>query len=159
MGDTSSMSYEQLLREHGSSSSPPPVGQLKKMLESLKAFSDVARLRSETCDKGMREYSKKRKELSETLRQREYAAKQAEEDRKQKEQKKHKLKREQEQQESKQEKEREENARPLAVGAHALAPQDGSAPEGKLFFLFISHVHKHIVLCTTSWYTSDNIMY
>jgi len=133
MGDT--LSYEQLLKEHGSLTSPPPVGSMKKMLESLKAFGDVARLRSETCDKGMREYSKKRKELSETLRQREFAAKQAEEDRKQKEQKKNKQKKEQAQeQELKQEKEQEEAAaRPLAVGAHALAPQDGSAPEGKLF--------------------------
>jgi len=146
MGDTSSMSYEQLLKEHGSLTSPPPVGSMKKMLESLKAFGDVARLRSETCDKGMREYSKKRKELSETLRQRDFAAKQAEEDRKQKEQKKNKLRKEQEQ-ELKQEKEQEEAAaRPLAVGAHALAPQDGSAPEGKLSsFLIIS--------CKTSYHT------
>lgn len=157
MGDTTSMSYDQLLKEHGSSSSPPPVSQMKKMLESLKAFSDVAKLRSETCDKGMREYSKKRKELSESTRQREFEAKQAEEDRKQKLQKKNKLKKEQEQ-ESQTEKEREEAARPLAVGAHALAPQDGSAAEGKPSS-FLNAFHRHTLacysVCPISWHISN----
>ena len=82
----------------------------------------------------MREYSKKRKELSESLRQRDFAAKQAEEDRKQKELKKNKLKKEPEPEQEQESKEKEqEEARPLAVGAHALAPQDGSVAEGKLF--------------------------
>lgn len=134
--DPSSLSYLELLKEYGSLSSPPPVGQLKKIMESLRTFSDVAKIRSDTCDKGMRELSKQRRELGESIRQRELADRQAEEDRKQKELRKGKVKKEQE--------EAEEEKRPLTTGAHALAPQDGSAPDG-MFILLLFRVHRHFV--------------
>lgn len=123
--DPSTLSYDELLKEYGSLSSPPPVGQLKKIMEFLRGCSDAAKARSDNFDKGMRDYAKLRRDASETIRRKELEVRQAEEERKQKELKKAKLKKEQ------------EDERPLAVGAHALAPQDGSAPSGKSCFRVI----------------------
>jgi hypothetical protein len=119
------MSYADLLREYGALASPPPVGQLKKIMEALTYASGNAKDASSTCDMGMRAMAQMRRETSETIRANEMAKKQAEEDRRQKELKKTKLKKEQEEAES------EKN--PLTTGARALAPQDGSLLDGKHF--------------------------
>jgi len=136
-GDSSSLSYDELLKDFGSLPSPPPVAQLKKIMDSLKAFSGVAKIRSDTCDKGMRELSKRRRDLSESVRQRELVERQAEDERKQKELKKAKLKKEQEDAEEK----------PLTTGAHALAPQDGTLPDGELFTFLIhdTSIYLHFI--------------
>lgn len=120
------MSYDDLLDRYGGVNSPPSSHTLKTCLESLKAFSEVAKIRSDHCDKGMRELSKRIQELRELKMERELAAEREEEEKKEK-LRKAKLK-----------KEREEE-RPMAVGAHALARQDGVQTNGAyLLILFLS---------------------
>ena len=100
-------------------SSPPPSGTIKKIGTSLKSHSDVTRNRSETCDKGMREISRKRKHVVEQAREQERADREAEE-----------TKKERIKQQSKLKKERDTDDRPLAVGAHSMARQDGLDTRG-----------------------------
>lgn len=83
---------------------------------------DVAKERSDRCDKGMRELSRKRKELFELAHQQELEEARAEEERK-------------EEMRKAQKKENAE-ARPLAVGAHGVAKQDGSVT-GQFFLICV----------------------
>lgn len=108
------MSYEELMDRYGGVNSPPSSNTLKTILDSLKACSEAAKARSEIHDKGMRELARRMKELRERDRERDLAAeREAEEERKEKTKK------------ARMKKEREDEHRPLAVGAHALARQDG----------------------------------
>lgn len=144
------MSYADLLKEYGTLASPPPVSQLKKIMEALNYFSSNAKEASSTCDMGMRTMAQMRRETSETIRNNELAKKQAEEDRKQKELKKSKLKKEQEEAESEQ--------KALTTGAHALAPQDGSLLDGKrlIFFHIICRHHNFDIFSCLHLYQQRN---
>lgn len=111
------MSYDDILEQHAGGSSPPGAATLRKIMENLKARSETVKNLSDESDKGLRLMSKRRKELQETIREQELADHQEEEARKEK------IKR--------QKRKEQEEERPLAVGAHALARQDGGEPDGK----------------------------
>ena len=122
------VTYEHLLNQHGGGQGIPDPSSLNQMVDSLKTLSQLAEQRGVACDAGMRELSKRRKErvdqehrLDQENRDREEKAslkRLAEEDeaRSRKSLKTKKLKKERSTA-------REE--RPLAVGAHGLARQDG----------------------------------
>jgi len=116
---SSTMSYLDILDKCTRGSSPPPSGTIKKIGASLKCHSDLTRNRSETCDKGMREISRKRKYVVEQAREQERADREVEETRK-----------ERIKQQGKSKKERDADDRPLAVGAHSMARQDGLDIQG-----------------------------
>ena len=111
------VSYSDLLEKFCRGSSPPPSATLKKIHEALLICRNVAKDRSDRCDKSMRELSRKRTELFELAHQQELEEARAEEARKED------LRKAQ-----------MSESRPLAVGAHSVARQDGSAA-GKLILL------------------------
>lgn len=113
------MSYDDIL-EYAGGSSPPGVATLRKIWDNLKLRSEVVKGLSDECDRGMRQMSKRKKELQETIREQELADREEEEARNEK-QKRQKLRKEQDEE------------RPLAVGAHSLARQDGGEGGSKLF--------------------------
>ena len=115
------MSYDQVFERYCRGTSPPASATLKKIAENLRGFTIVAKTRSDNCDRGMREFSKRRRDLLESIRDQELAERAAEEERQERIRK------------STIKKERDEN-RPLAVGAHSLARQDGVETKGKIFF-------------------------
>lgn len=119
------MSYLDILDRCMRGSSPPPSGTIKKIGASLKSHSDVTRNRAETCDKGMREISRKRKYVIEQAREQERADREADETRKERIKQQSKLK-----------KERDTDDRPLAVGAHSMARQDGLDVQGMCLALY-----------------------
>lgn len=111
------MSYDDILDKYCKSSSPPPSAVLKKIHEALVICRDVAKDRSDRCDKSMRDFSRKRKDLFQVQQQQEIEEARAEEER---------------QAEIRRgEQEAAAKARPPAVGARGLAPQDGSVAAGK----------------------------
>jgi len=112
------MTYDDILEQHAGGSSPPGVATLRKIMENLKQRSELVKASSDECDKGLRQMSKRRKELLETIREQELADREEEDARREKH-KRLKLRKEQ------------VDDRPLAVGAHALARQDGSEAVGK----------------------------
>ncbi|KAL9052478.1 MAG: hypothetical protein Q9162_005391 [Coniocarpon cinnabarinum] len=115
-GPSGQMSYEDILDKHCKSATPPPSAVLKKIHEALVVCRDVAKERSEACDKGMREASRKRKDLFQLQQQQEIEEARAEEERQAE------LQRGQ--------KEEDAKSRPPAVGARGLAPQDGTVNSG-----------------------------
>ena len=123
--NASKMSYDDILDRYCRGSSPPASATLRKIADALRTCSDVAKTRSDTCDKGMRGLSKKRKALAELAREEEIAERLA-------------------QQESRERlnhddasKEEDAENRPPAVGARSVARQDGMEIDG---MLKISHV-------------------
>ncbi len=120
------MSYDQVFERYCRGTSPPASVTLKKIAENLRGFSAVAKTRSDNCDRGMREFSKRRKDLLESIRDQELAERAAEEERQERIRK------------STIKKDRDEN-RPLAVGAHSLARQDGVETKGRGFMLNVLH--------------------
>ncbi|KAI9885855.1 MAG: hypothetical protein M1823_002334 [Watsoniomyces obsoletus] len=126
--------YDEILERHGSQSGIPDAKQLDTMATDLRRLAQSAENRSKACDRGIRELAKRRKEVMEQQLQKERedrelaerteqlkkeaAAKSAEE-----------LIRERKTPKARRRREsavpREE--RPLAHGAHELAPQDGSS--------------------------------
>lgn len=106
------MTVEEILDRGGSVSNIPSVRSLSDMRETIQnKFLSHIRIRGEVSDRVLRELSKRRKERVEQEREkRERADREAEE-------RKHKLK--------KVKKRDSEEERPLAVGAHGVARQDG----------------------------------
>jgi hypothetical protein len=108
----SDTAVEDILNGGGTSSNPPSASTLRAIAELVKTqLLNVAQARGETCEKLIRELAVKKKERAERDRQRE-AEREAEERRR-------KLKKA-----TPKKRDREED-RPLAVGAHGLARQDG----------------------------------
>lgn len=103
--------YDDLLDKFGSGAGIPGASQLSNFADELKKLSDLARLRSEACDHGMRELAKRRKERIKQEREHEEAERQAE-------QKKEELRRANEGKD-------QDEERPPTVGARGLARQDG----------------------------------
>ena len=118
------LSYSDILDRYCKSSNPPPSAVLKKIHEALSICRDVAKDRSDKCDKGMRDVSRKRKDLVQIVQQQEIEEARAEAQRK-------------EDLRKSQKKELAES-RPPAVGARGLAPQDGSVNSGKSEILLLS---------------------
>ena len=128
------ISYDDILERHGGAGGIPDPSHLTIMAKDLKQLSELASARSDTCNAGMRALSEKRKEALEEDRQREQEARarEAEERETLKTLKKEaededdeirgrkggKLKKKKERSTAREE-------RPLALGAHGLARQDG----------------------------------
>lgn len=130
------VTYEHLLNQHGGGQGIPDPTSLNQMVDNLKMLSQLAEGRSRVCDGGMRELSKRRKERVEE----EHRLEQENRDREEKAS----LKRAAEEEEArgrkslktkklKKERSSVREERPLAVGAHGLARQDGreSTPQGE----------------------------
>ncbi|KAL8663050.1 MAG: hypothetical protein Q9202_004190 [Teloschistes flavicans] len=122
------VTYEHLLNQHGGGQGIPDPTSLNQMVDNLKTLGQLAEGRSAACDKGMRELSDRRKERVEE----EHRLEQENRDREEKAS----LKRAAEEEEArgrktletkkvKKERSTAREERPLAVGAHGLARQDG----------------------------------
>ncbi len=110
------ITLEEILDRASSANNIPTAGSLHSVHQTVKTqILAPIRLRGEVCDRGMRELARRRKERIEQERERERAEREAEE-------RKEKLKKIERKKELEKEKEKE---RPLAVGAHAVARQDG----------------------------------
>ena len=123
------MTVEEILDRGGSVSNIPSVRSLSDMRETIQnKFLSHIRIRGEVSDRVLRELSKRRKERVEQEREkRERADREAEE-------RKHKLK--------KVKKRDSEEERPLAVGAHGVARQDGvDVHKGKFYSNLSVHTH------------------
>lgn len=110
---TKPMSYGDVLDRYCRGTSPPGAATLKKIEEALKLCSDLAKSRSDICDKGMRELSARKRDVADILREHELAERREEAERLATVQK------------TAAEKEEEAQTRPPAVGAHGVARQDG----------------------------------
>ncbi|KAL8942208.1 MAG: hypothetical protein Q9216_001784 [Gyalolechia sp. 2 TL-2023] len=148
------VTYEHLLNQHGGAQGIPDPASLNQMVDNLKMLGQLAEERGRTCDGGMRELSKRRKERVEDDHRLERENREREEKEREKEKQKEKEKEKEEEEEKEKEKEKvslkraaeDEEARgrkslktkkakkerssvreerPLAVGAHGLARQDG----------------------------------
>lgn len=132
------VTYEHLLNQHGGGQGIPDPASLNSMVDNLKMLGQLAEERGTTCDGGMRELSKRRKERVEDDHrlERENRDREEKEREKEKEKEKASLKRVAEDEEvrgrkslktKKVKKERSSvrEERPLAVGAHGVARQDG----------------------------------
>lgn len=139
------VTYEHLLNQHGGGQGIPDPASLNSMVDNLKMLGQLAEERGTTCDGGMRELSKRRKERVEDDHrlERENRDREEKEREKEKEKEKASLKRVAEDEEvrgrkslktKKVKKERSSvrEERPLAVGAHGVARQDGLglSPQG-----------------------------
>ena len=135
------VTYEHMLNQHGGGQGIPDPPNLNQMVENLKMLGQLAEERAKACDRGMRELSRKRKERVEL----EHRLEQENRDREEKES----LKRAAEEEEArgrktlktkkvKKERSSVREERPLAVGAHGLARQDGRepSPQGKSMKMF-----------------------
>ncbi|KAL9586375.1 MAG: hypothetical protein Q9212_000947 [Teloschistes hypoglaucus] len=122
------ITYEQLLNQHGGGQGIPDPTSLNQMVDNLKTLGQLAEGRSVACDKGMRELSRRRKERVEEDHRLEQENRDREE--------KASLKRAADEEEArgrkslktkkvKKERSIAREERPLAVGAHGLARQDG----------------------------------
>lgn len=118
---------EDILDRGGNSNAIPSANVLNTMLQNVKTrvFSPT-RMRGEVCDRGMRELARRRKERVELEleRERERAEQEAV--------KKVKSKR------SQSRKEKDDDSRPLAVGAHGVARQDGGVRTGMSYEMLLS---------------------
>ncbi|KAL8945703.1 MAG: hypothetical protein Q9222_007796, partial [Ikaeria aurantiellina] len=122
------VTYDQILSQHGGSQSIPDPSSLNQMADNLRMLGQLSEERGSACDKGMRALSEKRKErveeehrLEQENRDREEKAslKRAAEDEEARGRKSLKTKK------VKKERSSVREERPLAVGAHGLARQDG----------------------------------
>ncbi|KAL8911406.1 MAG: hypothetical protein Q9171_003396 [Xanthocarpia ochracea] len=122
------VTYEHLLNQHGGGQGIPDPSSLNQMVDNLKMLVSLAAQRAAACDGGMRELSKRRKQRIEDEQRLEQEHRDKED--------KAKLKRAAEEEEArgrkslKTKKVKKEHStvreeRPLAVGAHGLARQDG----------------------------------
>ncbi|KAL9000198.1 MAG: hypothetical protein Q9169_001100 [Polycauliona sp. 2 TL-2023] len=122
------VTYEHLLNQHGGGQGIPDPSSLNQMVDNLKMLGQLANERAVACDAGMRELVNRRKQRVEEEHQLEQENRDKEE--------KASLKRAAQEEEArgrktlklkKGKKERSTNReeRPLAVGAHGLARQDG----------------------------------
>ena len=128
------INYDDILERHGGAGGIPDPSHLTIMAKDLKQLSELASARSDTCNAGMRALSEKRKEALEEERQREQEARAREAEERETLKV---LKQEPEEEDDdirgrkggklKKKKERSiaREERPLAVGAHGLARQDG----------------------------------
>ena len=114
-------SYDDVLDQFCKGSTPPASVTLKKIADALRICSEVSRQREATCDQGMREFSSQRKELAEIVREQEIAEREADDREK----------------DIKMKLEDDEDSRPLAVGAHSLARQDGIDTKSKSHRTFL----------------------
>jgi transcriptional adapter 3 len=138
--------YDDILKRHGPADTIPDSNHLETLANDLDTLSQLATTREDTCDGCMRLLSVRRRERVEEEREEEQARRDAEE------KEKASLKRVAEDDEiergkatkikKKKEKSSVKEDRPLAVGAHGLARQDGKDANGRLFltFLFIQAI-------------------
>ncbi|KAI9729265.1 MAG: Transcriptional regulator [Cirrosporium novae-zelandiae] len=132
----SNLSYDSILEKHGlGSGSIPDPKHLEALTADLETMLKLAEQRANTCNTGMREASNQRKMRQEELRELEKL------DRENAEREKLQREAEDEEQSRKERKagkekkrknrDHETKERPLAVGAHTLAPQDGMDIDSK----------------------------
>ena len=129
------VTYEHLLGQYGGGQGIPDPSSLNQMVDNLKMLGQLATERAAACDGGMRELVNRRKQRVEEEQQLEQENRNREE--------KASLKRAAEEEEArgrktlklkkvKKERSSVREERPLAVGAHGLARQDGlDFPQGK----------------------------
>ena len=152
----SRLSYDDILDKYCKAPTPPPSAILKKIHEALLICRDVAKDRSDQCDKGIRDVSRKKKELFQLQQEQEIEEARAEEERQAE------LRRGQ--------KEEEAKSRPPAVGARGLAPQDGTVgivSPGKSIFNYsspdsavaTSHVQPHPLPQLPHWHSFDIVAF
>ena len=123
------VTYDEIINKHGGGGGIPDPGNLETMVENLKMLGQLAETRGASCDGGMRELSKRRKERQDE----ELRLEQENRERVDKENLKRAAEDEEEArgrkslQTKKQKKERSSarEERPLAIGAHGVARQDG----------------------------------
>ncbi|TKA78650.1 hypothetical protein B0A49_01421 [Cryomyces minteri] len=109
---------EGMIDRHGNATSTPSASSLNTMEESLRTnILAHVKARGDICDRGMRELAKRRKERMEIERERDLGRERLERESEEKRAKMKKAK-------SSLKREREEE-RPMAVGAHGVARQDG----------------------------------
>lgn len=159
------VTYEHLLNQHGGGQGIPDPASLNQMVDNLKMLGQLAEERSRVCDGGMRELSKRRKErveeerrLDQENRDREEKAslKRAAEEEEARGRKSLKTKKGKKERSSvREEPSTVRQERPLAVGAHGLARQDGreSTPQSKcslsqwLFPSAVSTIYTFWICC------------
>ena len=124
------LNYDDILERHGSASGIPDTKHLETLAADLRALADLAELRGQVCDRGMRELSHRRKERLEEEMEKERENRDAEERRER--MRRETLAHEAEEDRikngrSKKRKDRSgaRESRPLAHGAHSVARQDG----------------------------------
>ncbi|KAL9032905.1 MAG: hypothetical protein Q9180_006235, partial [Flavoplaca navasiana] len=132
------VTYEHLLSQYGGGQGIPDPSSLNQMVDNLKMLGQLATERAAACDGGMRELVNRRKQRVEEEQQLEQENRNREE--------KASLKRAAEEEEArgrktlklkkvKKERSSVREERPLAVGAHGLARQDGlDFPQEEQFF-------------------------
>lgn len=137
------LNYDDILERHGSSMGIPDTKHLDTLAADLRALAQLAELRGQVCDKGMRDLSHRRKERLEEEREKERENRDAED-------RKERIRRETVAQDAEDErakngklkkrKDRSSNreSRPLAHGAHGVARQDGLDPDGDGTFSSLS---------------------
>lgn len=109
-GSNVGVTIEEVLERHGNGSGLPHASNISTMADTIKSqFLPLFKARGEACDRAMRELSKLRKERMEQQRERDRVSRENEE--------RHKVK--------KAAKPKADEERPLAVGAHGVARQDG----------------------------------
>ncbi|EEH18964.2 hypothetical protein PABG_01283 [Paracoccidioides brasiliensis Pb03] len=127
---STSVQYSDILDKLGGSGQIPEPKALESLVEHLKTLSQLAEVRSDACNAGIRDLSQKRKEAFEELREREQIDRDAEERLRMKREadddedmgrasKGGKLKKRKDRGAAKEE-------RPLSHGAHTVARQDGA---------------------------------
>ncbi|KAG8533875.1 uncharacterized protein KY384_001616 [Bacidia gigantensis] len=118
----SNISYGTILERHVATTGIPDPSHLETITNDLKTLAQLASVRSDANNKGMRDLSERRKLVLEEEREREHARIQAEAE-------KGRLQKEAEDEEERERKRKERSIqreeRPLNVGAHGLARQDG----------------------------------
>ncbi|KAB8446266.1 hypothetical protein FH972_025246 [Carpinus fangiana] len=108
----STLNYDEILDAYCKGNKPPASATLKKIADALRICSEVAQANVDKCDRGMRDTKRRRESLADQVRDLERDAEEAA--------------RANERIAQEHTKEESDEERPLAVGAHALAPQDGS---------------------------------
>ena len=134
----SNLSYDELLERHGNGSGIPDSKHLDTLAADLRTLAQLAELRGQVCDKGMRYLSRRRKERLEEEREKERETRELE-DRKEKMKREAAARDEEDEgrgskgQKIRKRKDRSKvrEERPLVHGAHGLARQDGLDTEMK----------------------------
>ena len=142
---TANISYGDILDQYCRGSSPPASATLKRIADALKICSDVAKDRSDFCDKAMRETLRRKQELVEVVREQELEEKRIAEE-------------QQDQLRQAALKHQQESARPPAVGAHSLARQDGKDSTGMAIHMLSFCLGRNVLspFCFSSAYSHAN---
>lgn len=148
----SNINYDKILDRHGGGGGIPDPAHLQTMTEDLKTLTQLAQARCQILDDGMREMAKRKKEFERDEKER-LEQEQALRESEAKAEEQARFKREAEEEENvrvragaqlkkKNERNNVQEDRPLTLGAHGLARQDGqvdmpSKGEPEVYYIFV----------------------